>query len=113
VEHSGYISGEEDWIPRYRNHFDLAGSRHPSTSERIGSRAVIDAAGTAAAKSACRDPMKFRDAMFRQRGFTSGGGHRSTTNQAFCFEVNDGELFAGLWDRWRDPSGQWIWVDSA
>ncbi|MGA9471872.1 MAG: SOS response-associated peptidase [Terriglobales bacterium] len=27
--------------------------------------------------------------------------------QPFCFEVNEGELFAfaGLWDRWRDPSG--------
>jgi len=28
----------------------------------------------------------------------------------FRGEVNDGELFAfaGLWDRWRDPTGQWI-----
>jgi putative SOS response-associated peptidase YedK len=27
--------------------------------------------------------------------------------QPFCFEVNDGRLFAfaGLWDRWQDPSG--------
>jgi len=30
--------------------------------------------------------------------------------QPYCFEVNDGELFAfaGLWDRWKDSSGQWI-----
>jgi putative SOS response-associated peptidase YedK len=28
--------------------------------------------------------------------------------QPFCFEVNDGELFAGLWDGWKDPGGQWI-----
>jgi putative SOS response-associated peptidase YedK len=30
--------------------------------------------------------------------------------QPFCFEVNDGELFAfaGIWDGWKDPSGQWI-----
>jgi len=30
--------------------------------------------------------------------------------QPFCFEVSDGELFAfaGLWDGWRDSSGQWI-----
>jgi putative SOS response-associated peptidase YedK len=32
------------------------------------------------------------------------------TKQPYCFEVNDGELFAfaGLWDRWKDPNGQWI-----
>src|SRR5580704_7565067 len=30
--------------------------------------------------------------------------------QPFCFEVKDGELFAfaGIWDRWKDPSGQWV-----
>jgi putative SOS response-associated peptidase YedK len=30
--------------------------------------------------------------------------------QPYCFEVNEGELFAfaGLWDRWKDPSGSWI-----
>ena len=30
--------------------------------------------------------------------------------QPYCFEVNDGELFAfaSLWDRWKDPSGQWV-----
>jgi putative SOS response-associated peptidase YedK len=30
--------------------------------------------------------------------------------QPYCFEVNDGELFAfaGLWDRWKNPSGQWV-----
>jgi putative SOS response-associated peptidase YedK len=32
------------------------------------------------------------------------------TKQPYCFEVSEGELFAfaGLWDRWRDPSGNWI-----
>ena len=30
--------------------------------------------------------------------------------QPFCFEVNGGELFAfaGLWDRWKDPTGSWV-----
>ena len=34
----------------------------------------------------------------------------ATSQQPFCFEVNDGELsaFAGLWDGWRDSRGQWI-----
>ena len=33
-----------------------------------------------------------------------------TAKQPFCFEVNDGELFAlaGLWDDWKDAEGQWI-----
>jgi len=33
-----------------------------------------------------------------------------TTKQPFCFEVNEGELFAfaGLWDRWQNPSGESI-----
>jgi putative SOS response-associated peptidase YedK len=32
------------------------------------------------------------------------------TKQPYCFEVNDGELFAfaGLWDRWNSPDGAWI-----
>jgi hypothetical protein len=30
------------------------------------------------------------------------------TKQPFCFEVNDGELFAfaGIWDRWKDANGK-------
>jgi putative SOS response-associated peptidase YedK len=36
--------------------------------------------------------------------------HVGKTKQPYCFEVNDGDLFAfaGLWERWRDPSGNWI-----
>jgi putative SOS response-associated peptidase YedK len=32
------------------------------------------------------------------------------TKQPLCFEINNGELFAfaGLWDRWKNPSGEWI-----
>jgi putative SOS response-associated peptidase YedK len=32
------------------------------------------------------------------------------TKQPYCFEVNDGELFAfaGIWDRWKDRNGQWV-----
>jgi putative SOS response-associated peptidase YedK len=30
--------------------------------------------------------------------------------QPYCFEVGKGELFAfaGIWDRWKDPSGNWM-----
>src|ERR1700690_4568410 len=32
------------------------------------------------------------------------------TKQPYCFEVNEGELFAfaGIWDRWKDPSRNWV-----
>lgn len=38
------------------------------------------------------------------------GQRRGSAKQPFCFEVGDGGLFAfaGLWERWRDPSGQWV-----
>jgi putative SOS response-associated peptidase YedK len=30
--------------------------------------------------------------------------------QPYCFEVNEGKLFAfaGIWDRWKDAGGQWV-----
>ena len=64
---------------------------------------------TAASKPAFREPMNFRRCLVLADGFyewAKNGG----TKQPFCFEVNDGELFAfaGLWDGWKDPGGQWI-----
>ena len=37
-------------------------------------------------------------------------GANGNTKQPYCFEVNEGKLFAfaGIWDRWKDPSGGWI-----
>ncbi len=75
-----------------------------------GSARMINARSeTAATKPAFRDPMKFRRCLVPADGFYEWG-RTGTTKQPFCFEVNEGELFAfaGLWDRWRDPTGQWI-----
>jgi len=35
---------------------------------------------------------------------------RGSSKQPYCFEVKKGELFAfaGLWECWNDPSGNWI-----
>jgi putative SOS response-associated peptidase YedK len=34
----------------------------------------------------------------------------AASRQPYCFEVNEGKLFAfaGLWDRWKNPNGEWI-----
>src|ERR1017187_984598 len=55
------------------------------------------------------DALKSRRCLIPADGFyewaKTGKG-----KQPYCFEVNEGELFAfaGLWDRWKDPSGNWV-----
>jgi putative SOS response-associated peptidase YedK len=53
--------------------------------------------------------LKFRRCLLPADAFYEWRRSRSA-KQPFCFEVNDGELFAfaGLWDGWKDPGGQWI-----
>jgi putative SOS response-associated peptidase YedK len=64
---------------------------------------------TAATKPAFRDPLKFRRCLIPADGFYEWK-KAGTSKQPFCFEVNDGELFAfaGLWDGWKNAEGQWI-----
>jgi hypothetical protein len=64
---------------------------------------------TAATKPAFRDSLASRRCLIPADGFYEWQ-RRGKAKQPFCFEVNNGELFAfaGLWDRWKDPSGPWI-----
>jgi putative SOS response-associated peptidase YedK len=64
---------------------------------------------TAATKPAFRDPLTHRRCLIPADGFYEWQ-RRSKAKQPYCFELNDGELFAfaGLWDRWKEPSGQWL-----
>jgi putative SOS response-associated peptidase YedK len=68
-----------------------------------------EARSWASATVAFRDPLANRRCLVPADGFYQWQ-RRGKSKQPYCFEVNDGELFAfaGLWDRWRDPSGQWI-----
>jgi putative SOS response-associated peptidase YedK len=64
---------------------------------------------TAATKPAFRDPFKHRRCLVPADGFYEW--LRTTiSKQPYCFEVNNGGLFAfaGLWDGWKDASGNWI-----
>lgn len=75
----------------------------------IATQTINARSETAATKPAFRDPLASRRCLVPADGFYEWS-RSGKTKQAYCFEVNDGELFAfaGLWDRWKDPSGQWI-----
>ena len=124
------LSDFDDWQPRY----NIAPTQpvpvirqHPKGPRRVlslmrwglipswakdmsGAASMINARSeTAATKPAFGKPMKFRRCLIPADGFYEWR-RTGSTKQPFCFEVNDGELFAlaGLWDGWQDPSGQWI-----
>ena len=120
----------EDWSPRY----NIAPTQpvpvirqHPKEPVRqisimrwgliphwakdaSGAASTINARSeTAASKPAFRDPLKFRRCLIPADGFYEWA-KTAKGKQPYCFEVNDGELFAfaGLWDGWRDSTGQWV-----
>ena len=64
---------------------------------------------TASTKPAFRDALKSRRCLIPADGFYEWM-RTGKAKQPYCFEVDDGELFAfaGLWDRWKDASGNWI-----
>ena len=129
-EHFDSVSGEEDWSPRYniaptqpvpvirqnskepvRELSLMRWGLIPSWSKDSSTAAsMINArAETASTKPAFRDALKSRRCLIPADGFYEWK-RDGKTKQPYCFEVNEGELFAfaGIWDRWRDPSGQWV-----
>jgi putative SOS response-associated peptidase YedK len=129
-EHFDSVSGEEDWKPRFniaptqpvpvirqnpkepvREMSLMRWGLIPSWSkDSSGAASMINArAETAATKPAFCDAMKSRRCLIPADAFYEWV-RTGKAKQPYCFEVNEGELFAfaGLWDRWKDPSGQWI-----
>lgn len=75
-----------------------------------GAAGMINARSeTASTKPAFCDPLKFRRCLIPADGFYEWA-RTGKAKQPYCFEVNDGELFAfaGLWDRWKDANGNWV-----
>ena len=129
-EYFDSVSDEQDWNPRYniaptqpipviRQHRkepvrELSLMRWgliPSwAKDASGAARMINARSeTANTKPAFRDAMKSRRCLIPADGFYEWM-RMEKTKQPYCFEVNEGELFAfaGLWDRWKDPNGQWV-----
>ena len=129
-EYFGTVSGDEEWGPR----FNIAPTqpipvirRNPKEPIRelslmrwglipswakdssAAARMINARSETASAKPSFRDAMKYRRCLIPADGFYEWA-KTAKGKQPYCFEVNDGELFAfaGLWDRWKDPSGKTV-----
>jgi len=129
-EYFDSVPWEEDWSPRY----NIAPTQpvpvirqnpkeplrelslmrwglipHWAKDASIATSTINAKSETAAAKPAFRDPMKFRRCLMPADGFYEWV-RTAKPRQPYCFEINDGELFAfaGLWDGWQDSSGKWV-----
>lgn len=129
-EHFETADWQDDWSPRYNiaptQHIPVI-RQHPKepirqistmrwglvphwAKDASGAAGTINARSeTAATKPAFRDPLKFRRCLIPADGFyewKKNGGSK----QPYCFQINDSELFAfaGLWDGWKNPEGQWV-----
>lgn len=59
---------------------------------------------TASTKPAFRDALKSRRCLIPADAFYEWM-RMGKAKQPYCFEVGEGELFAGIWDRWKDAKG--------
>ena len=129
-EHFDSVSGDENWTPRYNiaptqpipvirqnpkepiRELSLArwGLIPWWAKDASGSARMINARSESAATlPAFRDALKSRRCVVPADGFYEWK-RAGKEKQPYCFEVNDGELFAfaGLWERWKDPAGKSI-----
>jgi len=130
AEHFDAISEADDWAPRYniaptqpvpviRQH-PTEPTRHMSqmhwglipswSNDASGAAKMINARSeTAQTLPAFREAMKYRRCLVPADGFYEWK-RSGTAKQPYCFEINEGQLFvfAGLWEGWKDASGDWI-----
>ena len=127
-EHFDSVSGTEDWNPRY----NIAPTQpvpvirqNPKEPVRelslvrwglvprwvkdpsVAARMINARSETVSTKPAFSDALRFRRCLVPADGFYEWQ-KTGKVKQPYCFEINDGELFAfaGIWDRWNDASGK-------
>ena len=123
-------SGVEDWVPRYniaptqpvpvirqnpkepsRELSVMRWGLIPSwaNDSSVAASMINARSETASTKPAFCDALKSRRCLIPADGFYEWQ-RTGKTKQPYCFEVNEGALFAfaGLWDGWKDAGGNWI-----
>jgi len=73
----------------------------------VAARMINARSETANIKPAFRDALKCRRCLIPADAFYEWK-RAGKSKQPYCFEVNEGELFgfAGIWDRWKNTSGE-------
>ena len=73
----------------------------------IASSTINARSETAATKPAFSDALKFQRCLIPADGFYEWQ-RTGRARLPYCFEVREGALFAfaGIWDRWKDPTGK-------
>jgi putative SOS response-associated peptidase YedK len=130
AEHFNATPDDEEWSPHYNvaptqpvpvirqdpkepvRHLSLLrwGLVPSWMKDSSGAARMINARSeTAHTQPAFRDALKSRRCLIPADSFYEWK-KTGAARQPFCFEVNDGELFAfaGLWERWKNPRGEWI-----
>src|ERR1700689_2314876 len=130
VEEYFATSGAEEWNPRYniaptqpvpiirqnpkepiRELSLVRWGLIPSwAKDSSGAAMMINARSkTASTKPAFRDALKSRRCLIPADAFYEWL-RTGKAKQPYCFEVNEGELFAfaGIWERWNDAGGNWV-----
>jgi putative SOS response-associated peptidase YedK len=129
-EYFGTVSEDDDWNPRYniapsqpvvtirkdarepvRKLSTMRWGLVPSWAKDpgIGYKTINARSETVTTTASFREPFKSQRCLIPADGFYEWK-REGKTKQPYCFEVNDGELFAfaGLWDRWTSPQGETI-----
>jgi putative SOS response-associated peptidase YedK len=129
-EYFGADSEEYEWSPRYniaptqpvqvirqnpnepvREMSLLRWGLIPSwaSDPSVGAGMINARSETASLKPAFREALQWRRCLIPADGFYEWKRNGKVT-QPYCFEVNNGNLFAfaGLWDSWKDPNGKMV-----
>jgi putative SOS response-associated peptidase YedK len=76
----------------------------------IGFKTINAMSETAAEKPAFREAMRLRRCLIPANGFYEWPTVGSKEKQPYSFGMTDDSVFAfaGLWERWRDPAGEFV-----
>ncbi|HVJ05553.1 MAG TPA: SOS response-associated peptidase [Candidatus Saccharimonadales bacterium] len=130
AEFEAEVNDDLEWVPRYnaapgqdvavvrqdkerpiRKLSQMRWGLIPSWTNdpRIGFKTINARAETVATVAAFREPFRLRRCLIPADGFYEWK-REGKAKLPFCFTLTDGGVFAfaGLWDRWKSPQGQWV-----